>query len=158
LDATYSDSTYAALGRDRSVKVRPGGGRADSLVAFNNKYRATPEVTRELYDTSREVGIEPEVAFGMAHEETDFIPSRVSGVNARGVLQIRDIAGKDLGYDPDELAGGRTRASLEYLKRQIELSGSLEEGLGWYNQGKTGYKTDGPTDYAQRVLGKAKKR
>lgn len=168
LDAMYADSTYEALGRDRRVKVRPGGTRADSIVAFQNKYRATPEVTEELYDVANEVQLpsanglsSTEIAFGMAHEETDFEPSEISGVGARGVLQIRpELAGVELGYTPDELESDNSRqlrASLEYAKREMERAPTPEEGLGWYNQGERGFKRDGPTDYARRVLGKARK-
>ena len=164
LDANYADSTYEALGRDRSVQVRPGGTRADSIVAFQNKYRATPEVTEELYDAARDEGLRPEMLFGVAHEETQFRPSLVSSVGAVGAIQVvPERAGAELGYSPEELKSDfrkPIRAGAEYLADQLEVTGDEMEALGRYRHGPTGYYGRNPAtrdNYGKKVLGRARK-
>jgi hypothetical protein len=108
------------------------------------------------------IGVRPELALAVRHQESRGNPKAISPKGARGEFQLMPGTADDLGVNPDDpydnIVGG-----LTYLKRQIDDFGDERLGLAAYNAGPAAVRKHGGVppfaetqDYVSSILGDPK--
>lgn len=102
--------------------------------------------TAEKY--AREYGINPVDVMAILWTESAGFQSAKGSAGELGLMQLKEIAVKDVqsNYPDDDFSGWREspekniKAGTAFLALQIKRAGSVDEGIKAYNQGLTGSK------------------
>lgn len=117
-------------------RLSPRWANYYSWDAENKKWNVNGLALNELIEQqAREYGIDPLIIECIIHQESNFDPNAVSGVGARGLMQLMPETAADLGvtdpYDP----GQNVAAGVRYFVEQYRRFGSIELALAAYNAG-----------------------
>lgn len=121
--------------------------RLQAIVAKSADYRIPADLSRDIYDTAREVGLDPEIAFRMVEIESSFRKRAVSRVGAVGYTQIMPSTARWLNSNVtrEELFDTRTnlRLGFRYLRVLLDrYDDDVRLALLAYNRGPTRVGSD----------------
>lgn len=138
--AARADSALE-LRRDLSF-YRFQSDRLQAIVEKSADYRVPADVARDIYDTAREVGLDPEIAFRMVEIESSFRRRAVSSAGAVGFTQIKPSTARWLNpnVSREDLFEPRTnlRLGFRYLRVLLDrYDGNVRLALLAYNRGPT---------------------
>lgn len=134
----------------------------EAIEAYAGHYRISRSLARTIYVQAREMGVEPDLVFGLVATESRFNPRAVGRRGERGLLQLRLSTARayDRHVTPEALFHPETnlRLGLLHLKQEVEhFDHDWRLGLLAYNMGR-GRLTRAlragraPTRYAAQVL------
>lgn len=143
--ATRADSV-AEL-REALSLYRFEAERFQSIVEKSADYRIPADLAREVHDTAREVGLDPEIAFRMVEIESAFRRRAVSSAGAVGLTQIKPSTARWLmpSVTRRELFDTRInlRLGFRYLRVLLDrYDGDVRLALLAYNRGPTRVGSD----------------
>lgn len=104
---------------------------------------ATPDQIKEyIIQCAVELGVEPEIALGIAKQESGFSQNKRSAMGAVGVFQIMPSTARKIGFNPyhykDNIRGG-----ISYYKQLKRMFKTDELALAAYNAGPGNVKRYG---------------
>lgn len=105
------------------------------MSALTDQQRQYAEVIRQR---AQEMGIPPDLAVAIAYQESRLNPqSKDSGKGAIGIMQVRPIAARDVGVNPEDLRDPNVNidAGLRYLKKALTETGDPRLAVVYYNAG-----------------------
>jgi hypothetical protein len=105
------------------------------LSALNEEQRQFAEIIRRR---AREMGVPEDLAVAVAYQESRLNPSsKDSGAGAVGIMQVRPIAARDVGVNPERLRDPDTNidAGLRYLKKALAETQDPALAVIYYNAG-----------------------
>jgi len=126
--------------------------RADALTRFSQHQlraigsaQAAVEPRQAVREAAARHGLSARLLLGVARVESDFVPSRISGTGAMGMMQLMPATADELGvldpFDPAQSADGGAR----YLKRLLHAyGGNVRRALAAYNAGPGRVAVSGP--------------
>lgn len=127
-DATRN-ATDALMGATR--KAMAGTGRAG--------------YERQIQDSARKHGLDPEILAGVINTESRFDPNAVSGAGAKGIAQLMPQYFPGAGVDPmidiDTAAGELARLKQSFMKTGSSESAAMDSALMAYNAGERRLRT-----------------
>ena len=92
-------------------------------------------VEDQVRSAAKQYGVDPELAWKVAHQESGFNPRAVSRAGARGVMQLMGATAARYGVNPnnveENIAGG-----MRYLHDLIDRYDSTDKALAAYNWGE----------------------
>ncbi len=134
--STTSDNTYSS-GSTPTVSF------ADTLAATSgvqksDKYSAVMSYKEIFEEAASKYGLDVNLLYAMAKQESDFDAKATSKSGAMGIMQLMPQTAKELGvsdpYDPYE----SIMAGADYISRMIKsYDGNVEMALAAYNAGPT---------------------
>ncbi len=121
--------------------------RLQAIVAKSADYRIPADLAGDVYDTAREVGLDPEIAFRMVEIESSFRRNVVSSAGAVGYTQIKPSTARWLNSNitREELFDTNTnlRLGFRYLKQLLDrYDDDVRLALLAYNRGPTRVGSD----------------
>ena len=105
------------------------------MSQLTDEQRQFAEVIRER---ARQMGIPPDLAVAIAYQESRLNPqSKDSDKGAIGIMQVRPIAARDVGVNPEDLRDPSVNidAGLRYLKKALTETGDPRLAVVYYNAG-----------------------
>lgn len=105
------------------------------MSELTDEQRQYAEIIRSK---AQEMGIPPELAVAVAYQESRLNPrSASSSAGAMGIMQVRPIAAREVGVDPNKLQDPATNidAGLRYLKKALDETGDTRVAIIYYNAG-----------------------
>jgi soluble lytic murein transglycosylase-like protein len=113
----------------------------EAIEAYAGRYRISRGLARTIYVQAREMGVEPDLVFGLVATESRFNPRAVGRRGERGLLQLRLATARayDRHVTPEALFHSETnlRLGLLHLKREVEhFDHDWRLGLLAYNMGR----------------------
>lgn len=138
--------------------------RNEAITAeFAKEYKISEGLAKQIHEAATEVGISPNVAFGLVRAESSFRSKAVSPVGAVGLTQLMPATARWLepGTTRSDLLEPRTNLQIgfKYLKQLLaDYDGDEKLALTAYNRGpgtvnrliKRGRNPD--NGYAEKVL------
>lgn len=121
--------------------VRAQLDRATRILQFSTRYKVTGDLATNIFDVALEEGIDPELAFRLVRQESDFNEHATSPKGAIGLTQIMPATAKffqrgvtrDGLYDPKI----NLHVGLRYLHTLVgEYHGDVNLALLVYNRGE----------------------
>ncbi len=114
--------------------------REQLVLASMSDYGIARDLAEDIYDTAREEGIDPKVAFGLVRTESTFREDARSHVGALGLTQVmpRTAAWLEPGTTSKDLYERETnlRLGFRYLDQMIDkYKGDVKLALLAYNRG-----------------------
>ena len=114
-----------------------------SNLSCNANQNATPEqIKAYIIQCAVEMGVEPEIALGIAKQESGFSQNKRSSMGAVGVFQIMPSTARKIGFNPyhykDNIRGG-----IAYYKQLKRMFKTDELALAAYNAGPGNVKRYG---------------
>lgn len=104
-----------------------------SQVIANQKVTES-QIVEQIIETAINMGVEPEIALGIAKKESDFCQERRSSAGAVGVFQLMPSTARRIGYNPyqykENIKGG-----IAYYKQLKQIFKTDELALAAYNAG-----------------------
>ncbi|AKU89935.1 transglycosylase SLT domain-containing protein [Vulgatibacter incomptus] len=101
------------------------------------------QVANALVEESRQTGLDPLLILAVIAVESDFVPDAVSAAQAKGLLQIRDVAAREIvkheelpeksALEPEEVV--QLRLGIRYLALMTRRFSSLDRALAAWNAG-----------------------
>lgn len=146
-EADLARAAAAPAGADAEDKVAAkiavdvGTSQRESIVtAAMEKFDISQQLAEDIYDISRQEGIEPEIAYGLVKTESAFKNRAVSHVGARGLTQVMPRTARWMvpGTKADDLYDQKTNLKLgfRYLNQMIDkYKGNVRDALHAYNRG-----------------------
>lgn len=121
--------------------------RLQAIVANSAEYRIPADLAGDIYDTAREVGLDPEIAFRMVEIESSFRRNAVSTAGAVGYTQIKPSTARWLNSNitREKLFETHTnlRLGFRYLNQLLgRYEGDVRLALLAYNRGPTRVGSD----------------
>jgi len=112
-----------------------GGGAVGGLAPYApvSPLQRIPYMT-EIDAAARAGNVDPRLLAGLVRQESNFRPGAVSGSGAIGLGQLMPGTAQELGVNPRDIQQNLLGAA-RYLRRMIDMFGSVEAGLRAYNQG-----------------------
>ncbi len=137
VSAVTSTSAGAAATAGASSAER---SEARMTLGLARLYSVPVGVAAEIQQAATTQGIEPRLAFGLVHTESEFKRTAISPVGAIGYTQVMPGTAKDLlpGTTRSDLFDGQTNLQLgfKYLKSLIDhYDGDIRLALTAYNRG-----------------------
>ncbi len=121
------DNWIAALQSEWS-----GSGSATPSASSSSTKSFWQELVGEI---ASRAGISPELAIGVARQESGLNPGAVNASSgARGLMQLMPGTAADLGVDPDNVLGN-VLGGVHYLRDQLSTFGDNAKALAAYNWG-----------------------
>lgn len=81
-------------------------------------------------------GLSPRLLLGVARAESDFVPTRISGTGAMGLMQLMPATADELGVEDPFDAADSADGGARYLKRLLSTyRGDVQRALAAYNAG-----------------------
>lgn len=105
------------------------------MSQLTDEQRQFAEVIRER---ARQMGIPPDLAVAIAYQESRLNPQpKDSPKGAIGIMQVRPIAARDVGVNPDDLRDPNVNidAGLRYLKKALTETPDPRLAVVYYNAG-----------------------
>lgn len=107
-----------------------------------------------LREAARRHGVSVRLVLGVAQAESDFVPTRISGTGAMGLMQLMPSTADELGvqdpFDAAQSADGGTR----YLARLLKAyRGDVRRALAAYNAGPARVPSVGPMTLPDETRG-----
>lgn len=104
-----------------------------SQVIANQKVTES-QIVEQIIETAINMGVEPEIALGIAKKESNFCQERRSSAGAVGVFQLMPSTARRIGYNPyqykENIKGG-----IAYYKQLKQIFKTDELALAAYNAG-----------------------
>ena len=104
-----------------------------SQVIANQKVTEA-QIVEQIIETAINMGVEPEIALGIAKKESNFCQERRSSAGAVGVFQLMPSTARRIGYNPyqykENIKGG-----IAYYKQLKQIFKTDELALAAYNAG-----------------------
>lgn len=104
-----------------------------SQVIANQKVTES-QIVEQIIETAINMGVEPEIALGIAKKESNFCQERRSNAGAVGVFQLMPSTARRIGYNPyqykENIKGG-----IAYYKQLKQIFKTDELALAAYNAG-----------------------
>ena len=104
-----------------------------SQVIANQKVTES-QIVEQIIETAINMGVEPEIALGIAKKESNFCQERRSSAGAVGVFQLMPSTARRIGYNPyqykENIKGG-----IAYYKQLKRIFKTDELALAAYNAG-----------------------
>lgn len=104
-----------------------------SQVIANQKVTES-QIIEQIIETAINMGVEPEIALGIAKKESNFCQERRSSAGAVGVFQLMPSTARRIGYNPyqykENIKGG-----IAYYKQLKQIFKTDELALAAYNAG-----------------------
>jgi len=125
------------------VSVERLGERADALFRLS-RHRLVAIWQADAEDDPQAVvraaalrhGLSPRLLLGVARAESDFVPTRISGTGAMGMMQLMPATADELGVDDPFDAADSADGGARYLKRLLQAyRGDVQRALAAYNAG-----------------------
>jgi len=113
---------------------------AEIAAEFAREYKIPETLAKDIHETASEVGISPNVAFGLVQAESSFRTKAISPVGAVGLTQLMPATARWLepGTTRKDLMEPRTNLQIgfKYLKQLIaDYDGNERLALTAYNRG-----------------------
>ena len=105
------------------------------LSTLTEQQRQYAEIIRER---AQAMGIPPDLAVAVAFQESRLNPATPTNrMGAVGIMQVRPIAARDVGVDPEKLQDpdANIDAGLRYLKKALTETGDPRLAVIYYNAG-----------------------
>lgn len=104
-----------------------------SQVIANQKVTES-QIVEQIIETAINMGVEPEIALGIAKKESEFCQEKRSSAGAVGVFQLMPSTARRIGYNPyqykENIKGG-----IAYYKQLKQIFKTDELALAAYNAG-----------------------
>lgn len=104
-----------------------------SQVIANQKVTES-QIVEQIIETAINMGVEPEIALGIAKKESEFCQEKRSSAGAVGVFQLMPSTARRIGYNPyqykENIKGG-----IAYYKQLKQIFKTNELALAAYNAG-----------------------
>ncbi len=104
-----------------------------SQVIANQKVTES-QIVEQIIETAINMGVEPEIALGIAKKESEFCQEKRSSAGAVGVFQLMPSTARRIGYNPyqykENIKGG-----IAYYKHLKQIFKTDELALAAYNAG-----------------------
>lgn len=149
-----ADAELAAARADSIAELREEvslhefqSDRLQAIVESSAEYRIPADLAGDIYDTAREVGLDPEIAFRMVEIESSFRRNAVSTAGAVGYTQIKPSTARWLNPNVtrENLFETQTnlRLGFRYLNQLLgRYDGDVRLALLAYNRGPTRVGSD----------------
>jgi len=125
---------YTLKGPDgKSFTVQGPDDATDDQIIAAGKSLYTPLMVE---DAAKKYGIDPELAKGVARQESNFNQDAKSSRGAIGVMQLMPDTAKELGVDPNDVTQN-IDGGVRYLKQHIDRFKDPKLALAAYNAGPT---------------------
>lgn len=133
--------------REELSLYRTQENRLQAILEKSADYRIPADLARDIHDTAREVGLDPEIAFRMVEIESSFRRRAVSSAGAVGYTQIKPSTARWLKPSVTRAKLFETRTNLRLGFRYLRIlldrhDGDVRLALLSYNRGPTRVGSD----------------
>lgn len=121
--------------------VRAQLDRATRILQFSSRYKVTGDLATSIFDIALEEGIDPDLAFRLVRQESDFNEHATSPKGAVGLTQVMPATARFFrkGVTRDGLYDAKTNlhVGLRYLRTLVDqYHGNVNLALLVYNRGE----------------------
>lgn len=126
---------------DREVGAHWANAERSNIVSKAvDTYGISPQLAGDIYDSARNAGVDPKLAYGLVKTESGFDNRALSNVGARGLTQLMPATARWLkpGTSASDLYNPKTSLQLgfHYLRRLLDkYDGNRHLALLAYNRG-----------------------
>ncbi len=104
-----------------------------SQVIANQKVTES-QIVEQIIETAINMGVEPEIALGIAKKESEFCQEKRSSAGAVGVFQLMPSTARRIGYNPYQYKEN-IKSGIAYYKQLKQIFKTNELALAAYNAG-----------------------
>lgn len=134
----------------------------DSLPNFSEIFqqkKQSSNINEVIQQEANKRGLDPDLIRSVIQTESNFQPDAVSEKGAIGLMQLMPDTAAELNVNPED-PRENIKGGTEYLARQLDEFGNLEEALAAYNAGPGAVKDHGgippyseTQNYVKQVVG-----